>query len=147
MANHYQDQLLGDYNFNGGKDGVIPRDILGVTIDIYQEQMVGGVDYAITAMGANHQGGMQDPALVIFDANWNLVKVQFDDALFGSYLGPDPFISSFRPPNLGVGQVGTFYVGVFDEAGLGGAYNLGVSASGQPRTFGGSLSNQMRYFQ
>lgn len=147
MANHYQDQLLGDYNFNEGKDGVIPRDMFGVAIDIYQEQMVGGMDYAITAMGTNQYGGMRDPGLVIFDENWNIVKIQYDDTLFGYSLGPDPFISSFHPPSLGVGQVGTFYIGVFDEAGLGGSYNLGVSASGQPRSFGGSLASQMTYLQ
>lgn len=109
--------------------------------------MVGGVDYTIGAMGANHQGGMRDPGLVIFDENWNIVTVQHDDALFGSSLGPDPFIYSLRPPSLGVGQPGTFYIGVFDEAGVGGAYHLGVGASGQPRSFGGSLASQMTYLQ
>jgi hypothetical protein len=143
MAIHYQDQLLGDYNFNEGKTDVIPRDIFGVTIDIYQEQMVGGVDYAIMAMGADYQGGMRDPALVIFDENWNIVGLQHDDSLLGSALGPDAFIASFRPPSLGVGEPGTFYIGVFDEAGLGGAYNLGFSESGLPS----SLDSQMTYLQ
>jgi hypothetical protein len=147
MANHYQDQLLGDYNFNEGKDGIIPRDIFGVTIDIYQEQMVGGVDYAITAMGADHQGGMSNPGLVIFDESWNIVRIQHDDSLLGSALGPDAFIASFRPPSLGVGEPGTFYIGVFDEAGLGGDYHLGFSESGLPRSFGGSLASQMTYLQ
>lgn len=147
MANYYQDQLLGDYNFNEGKDEVISRDMFGVTIDIYQEQMMGGVDYAITAMGADHQGGMRDSGLIIFDQNGSIVSVERDHTMFGTYLSPDPFIASFRPPNLGVGQVGTFYIGVFDEADLGGAYTLGVSASGQPRSFGGNLASQMTYLQ
>lgn len=143
MANYYQDQLLGDYNPNGGKDFIIPRDSLGVTIDIYEEQMMGGVDYAITAMGTDTYSGMVDPGLIIFDQNWNVVDYQYDNPLFGE----DPFISSFRPPNLGVGQLGTFYVGVFDEVGTGGTYHLGVSASGVPYSFGGSLVDQMTYLQ
>ena len=143
MTNDYQDQLIGDYNFSGGKDGVIHRDIFGVTIDIYEEQMIGGVDYAITAMGTDTYSGMVDLGLVIFDQNWNIVGLQYDNPL----LGEDPFISSFRPPNLGVGQPGTFYVGVFDEVGTGGTYHLGVSASGVPYSFGGSLVDQMTYLQ
>ena len=143
MTNDYQDQLLGDYNFNGGKDGVFHRDVFGVTIDIYEEQMIGGIDYAITAMGTDTYGGMVDPGLVIFDQNWNIVGLQYDNPLFGE----DPFISSFRPPNLGHGQPGTFYVGVFDEIGTGGTYHLGVGASGMPYSFGGSLVDQMTYLQ
>lgn len=135
MANHYEDQLIGDYNLSGGKDGVIPRDVYGVPIDIYVEQMTGGVDYAITAMGTDTYSGMVDPGLIIFDANWNVVGFQFDNPLFGE----DAFISSFRPPNLGYGQQGTFYVGVFDEVGTGGTYNLGVSAAGLPYSFAGGL--------
>ena len=135
MVSDYQDQLIGEYNFSEGKDGVIPRDVFGVPIDIYTEQMTGGVDYVITAMGADTYGGMVDPGLVIFDANWNIVGLQYDNPLFGE----DAFISSFRPPNLGYGEQGTFYVGVFDEIGTGGTYHLGVSPSGLPYSFGGGL--------
>lgn len=81
---------------SGGKDYILPRDHLGVTIDAYEEQMVGGVDYALIAMGTNSQNGMRDPALVIFDENSNIVREQLDDTLFGVYSDSNPMISSFR---------------------------------------------------
>jgi hypothetical protein len=147
---NYQDQLLGEYDASGGKDYILPRDYLGVTIDLYEEQLVGGVDYAMIAMGTDTPGGMRDPALIIFDENLNIVKTQYDDNLFGLYSDPNPLISSFRLPNLGVGQIGTFYVGVFDQAGLegyssGNSYNLAISHSGIPRSFAGSVDSHMSY--
>lgn len=112
-----------------------------MTIDLYAEQLIGGVDYAVTAMETNTPGGMRDPALIIFDQNLSPLQVQLDSNLFGFYSDPNPLISSFRTPNLGYGQVGNFYVGVFDQSALSGyssgsGYNLAISAAGKPCSFG-----------
>ncbi|MBT9312534.1 hypothetical protein [Leptothoe kymatousa] len=129
----YQDELLGaPLSLNSGKDYILQFPETGV-IDIYQETLVGGVDYVVSALGASNGGSLPDPAVVIFDGSGQLVSYQQGSFVLG---GLDPFFT-FRPPGLGIGQTGTFYVGVFDQTGSTGSYTLAVEGAGPPVFFGG----------
>ena len=132
----YEGQSLGALDGNGGKDYVTQFGQLG-TLDLYEETLVGGVDYVIGAFGAENGGSLLDPAIVIFDRFGQLVDYQLDGGLAG-FNSRDPLMF-FDAPGLGVGQTDTFYIGVFDQAGGGGEYTLSVEGAGPPISFGSGL--------
>lgn len=130
----YQDEILGAQpSVNSGKDYITQFVETGI-VDIYQETLVGGVDYLIGALGASNGGTMLDPAVLVFDSSFALIDYQLDGSMVGLG-GADPLLI-FQAPGLGVGQIDTFYIGVFDEALLGGQYTLSVEPAGPPVFFG-----------
>ena len=132
----YENQILGSSDGSGGKDYVTQFGELGI-IDLYEETLVGGVDYVIGAFGAENGGTLQDPAVLIFNSAGQLIDYQLDSGLAG-FNSRDPLMF-FNAPSLGIGQADTFYIGVIDEAGLGGSYALSVEAAGPPISFGSDL--------
>jgi len=145
----YRSEFLGSTS-SYNKDYVLGPEYFGTTIDIYVENLVGGVTYGVFALGAANQGGtMLDPAVVIFDTAWNILTVKTDGPpnnpepndpfwIWRGTTGPgkDPmfyFMSQLTPP-----QVGTYYIGVFDQTGaIGRSYTLSIEGAGQPIFFGG----------
>lgn len=131
----YQDEILGaqpGVNINT-KDAIVQFAETGV-VDIYQESLVGGVDYVIGAFGASTGGTMLNPAVLIFDSSGRHIATQLDGGMTG-FGGPDPLFT-FKAPGLGVGQTETYFIGVFDEAQSGGQYTLSVEPAGPPVFFG-----------
>ena len=125
----YQDELLGSPDPLGGKDYVAQFSNLGV-VDVYQETLVGGVDYVIGAFGASNGGTLPDPGVVVFNSLGTPIAIQEDGGMAG-FGGLDPLFI-FQPPGLSVGQTDTFFVGVFDETQSIGSYTLSVEQAGIP---------------
>lgn len=133
----YEDEILGaPVSVNSGKDGVFQFIETGV-VDVYQETLIGGVDYVIGAFGASNGNTLPDPAVLVFNSTGQLVRWQLDGGMAG-FGGRDPLFI-FQPPALGVGQTDTFYIGVFDQTMSGGSYTLSVEGAGPPISFGGPL--------
>lgn len=130
----YEDEILGAQPRNIDSKDYITEFVETGIVDIYQETLVGGVDYAIGAFGASNGGTMLDPAVLVFDSSFTLIDIQLDGGMAG-FNTLDPFFT-FQAPGLGVGQTDTFYIGVFDEAMSGGQYTLAVEAAGPPIFFG-----------
>jgi hypothetical protein len=116
--------------FFGTPDGVISQP---GEIDTFAVPLVGGVNYTAYAHGAASAGSgltLTDPAILIFDANGNLLGGQDDmSGLLQGVFGNEPFYQ-FNAPSSG-----TFYVGVADLDGGVGSYTWGISASGPPVMF------------
>lgn len=57
--------------------------------DLYQFNLIGGVDYVVSALGVSTAGGtLRDPAIAIYDGNLNLIA-QGDNSFA---LGADPLV-------------------------------------------------------
>lgn len=100
------------------------EDILGTPgeVDLFSApNLVGGVDYVVTVLGASNAGGtLADPAVAILDGAGNAIA--FNDDSFA--LGDDPMLT-FKAPVSGnytiavgdlTGGIGTYTL-VFDQAG------------------------------
>lgn len=105
----YQDQLLGT-----------PGQVY-----VYQEPIIGGVNYTFAAFGASNGGTLLDPAIAITDSSNNLIAYEYDDFLFGQ----DPFIQ-FTPAFSDV-----YNIYVWDEANTTGTFTLVAEPSGPPIFF------------
>jgi hypothetical protein len=149
----YKDELLGaSPTLANGKDGVLAPNILGTTIDYYQEPLVAGIRYTIAAFGVSNGGGtLRDPAVAIFNSRGQIVAVQYDgppkvptlaeqsqnpfflfDGTLQSQPGKDPIF--YFTPSVG----DNYFIGVFDQTRLGGTYLLSVTGSGAPLPGGGT---------
>jgi|GEM_PF-2690623 len=145
----YSNEILGS-QFSNGKDFVLGPEYLGTTVDLYQETLVGGVTYGVYALGAANRGGtMLDPGVVILDSSGTIIAIQTDgpanvpDLSDPFWLwrgttgrGQDPMFY-FTPP-ISPPQVGTYYIGVFDQTGaIGASYTLLIEGAGEPVFFSG----------
>lgn len=102
----------------------------GDPADFYQVELIGGIDYAATVLGAANAGGtLQDPYLVLFDSAGNSI----DSADNSLVLGSDPLLQ-FQAPTSG-----TYFVGVSDNLGSG-SYTFVLEQAGPPVFFGGMES-------
>ena len=92
-------------------------------VDVIARNLIGGVDYVATALGASNAGGtLADPFVAVFDAAWNLVDLS-DDSFA---LGEDPFLQFSAP------STGTYFFAVGDSSGGTGSYTFTASQSGVP---------------
>lgn len=99
----------------------------GDPADFYQVELIGGIDYVATALGAANAGGtLQDPYLVLFDSAGNPI----DSADNNFILGSDPLLQ-FQAPSSG-----TYFVGISDNLGSG-SYTFVLDQAGPPVFFGG----------
>lgn len=99
----------------------------GDPADFYQVELIGGVDYVATALGAANAGGtLQDPYLVLFDSVGNPLDLADDSFILGS----DPLLQ-FQAPSSG-----TYFVGISDKLGSG-SYTFVMDQAGPPVFFGG----------
>ena len=56
----------------------------GDSADFYQVDLIGGVDYLVTALGTANAGGtLQDPYIEIYDSENNLITFENNDLVFG----------------------------------------------------------------
>lgn len=100
----------------------------GDIADFYQVNLIGGVDYVATALGASNAGGtLQDPFIVLFDGAGNPLEIA-DNSLA---LGSDPLLQFQAPAS------GTYFLGVSDNVGSGN-YTLVFDQAG-PSVFLGGL--------
>jgi Bacterial pre-peptidase C-terminal domain len=96
-------------------------------LDLYSVDLVGGVDYVTSVLGASTAGGsLADPAVAVWDSAFNLLA--FNDDSFA--LGLDPMLQFSAPAN------GTYYIGVTDLFGGTGDYTLVADQAGPPIWFG-----------
>jgi hypothetical protein len=102
----------------------------GDSADFYQVELIGGIDYVATALGASNAGGtLQDPYLVLYDSAGNPIA-SADNSLA---LGSDPLLE-FQAPTTDI-----YYVGVSDNVGSG-TYTFVLDQAGEPVFFGGTES-------
>lgn len=102
-------------------------------VDFYQVELIGGVDYVGSALGASNLGGtLQDPLLAVFDSQGTLL--QFEDDSFA--LGEDPLLQ-FRAPASGTYFVGVSDISVLEGTSSGGSYTFTFDQAGPPVFFGG----------
>lgn len=100
----------------------------GDSADFYQVDLIGGVDYFVTALGAANAGGtLQDPYIEIYDSENNLITFENNDLVFGS----DPFLEFQAPAD------GTYFVGVSDNVGSG-SYTFDLDQAGVPSSLIGT---------
>ena len=123
---------MATFQYNVG-DGAVTETIdfaSGDSADFYQVELIGGIDYVATALGAANAGGtLQDPYLVLFDSAGNTI----DSADNSFALGSDPLFQ-FQAPSSG-----TYFVGVSDNVGSG-SYTFVLDQAGPPVFFGGTES-------
>jgi hypothetical protein len=97
------------------------------TPDWHAVELVGGVDYVASVLGASTAGGtLPNPELAVIDQFGNVYA--YNDDSFA--LGLDP-MAQFSVPTTG-----TYFVGVGDISGSTGTYDLIVDAAGPPVFFG-----------
>lgn len=95
--------------------------------DFYQVNLIGGIDYVATVLGASNAGGtLQDPFIILYDGAGNPLNSADDSFALGS----DPLLQ-FKAPSSG-----TYYLGVSDKISSG-SYTFVFDQSGPPVFFGG----------
>jgi hypothetical protein len=95
-------------------------------VDLFEVDLIGGVDYTAAVFGASTGRTLPDPGIVVFDAAENPVAAN-DDSLA---LGLDPMVIFTAP------ATGTYVVAVGDVTDRTGDYRLVLDQAGEPFFFG-----------
>ncbi len=99
--------------------------------DLFSFNLIGGIDYVATALGASNLAGtLRDPAIQVFDSNFNLIAQGNNSFALGS----DPLVQFKAPGN------GTYHFQVFAADGGTGTYEFVADQAGVPVFFGGTDS-------